>query len=174
MDIDRNKFNISGTEIRNDLSKNWDLLPDESKVHMKKRIIFMGPESVGKSTMSKQLSYFFGCNDVIEWGRAHTMNKKITFDGISEIGSSQLKLEEDEALISTNGILFCDTDLITTKTWSKLYFNDYPKWFDYSIPKSINKDDLFLLMTPEADQVLIFFDNFISRLRMYFPFFVFS
>ncbi len=25
-----------------------------------------------------------------------------------------------------------------------------------------------------SDQVLIFFDNFISRLRMYFPFFVFS
>jgi NadR type nicotinamide-nucleotide adenylyltransferase len=124
-----------------------------------KRIVVLGPESTGKSTLCKELAKYFQTNWVPEYSRAYLMQKENNygFDDLKKIAEGQLNVEDQvfESYIpsSTNQFhpIFIDTDMYVMKVWSEYVFNAC----DNSILTAIatRKYDLYLLCYPDLPWV---------------------
>lgn len=129
IDINRNTFPISGTEIRENPLKNWEQIADAAKSYFVKKIVIYGPESTGKTTLSKQLADYFKTQWIPEFAREYLENKNapVELSDIPEIAKGQINLEE-EVIKKANRFLICDTDLLVTKVYSEHYYNTCPDW----------------------------------------------
>ena len=113
------------------------------------KIVLFGPESSGKTTMSKKLSEYYKGAFVPEFARDYLQqkweNKKqiCTPEDILPIAQGQIELENN-AVNSGNKMIFCDTDLLETKVYSEAYFEG---WCDPSVTKAAlgNSYDLYFL-----------------------------
>lgn len=113
------------------------------------KVVLFGPESSGKSTLAKELADHYNSIYVEEYAREYLqkkydLNQEIcSYDDLIPIAKGQIRLE-NEASKKCNSILFCDTDLLTTKIYSEIYFDECdPLINEYAIK---NKYDLYLLM----------------------------
>ncbi|MGB5980757.1 MAG: ATP-binding protein [Nonlabens sp.] len=113
------------------------------------RIVLFGPESTGKTTLSKQLAHHFDTIAVPEYAREylqHKMNhtgKICEYHDLIPICKGQLALEND-AVNSAHKFLFCDTDALETWTYSQLYFDKAPSEIAHIIDNT--HYDFYLLM----------------------------
>jgi NadR type nicotinamide-nucleotide adenylyltransferase len=84
------------------------------------KIVVTGPESTGKSTLTKQLADYYKEPFVAEIARDYIENLKrpYNFIDLKKIAVIQLK-EEDAQLKKAKKYLFIDTDLIVLKIWSQ-------------------------------------------------------
>ncbi len=129
VDINRELCNISGTAVRNNPLENWNFLPDCVRPYYLKRVCVFGPESTGKSTLSRQLAEHYNTVYVHEYARPYLDPKggKCTYEDIPRIARGQAAAEK--ALERrANRVLFCDTDNLTTTIWSEVYFKQCPDW----------------------------------------------
>lgn len=140
IDLDRTTFHVSGTALRTNLIDNWGFLPELVKPHFTKKIAIVGPESVGKSIMTKMLAEHYNTSYVAEYGREYTNGfdmsletQEFGLEDISQIAAGHL-FREEQALLKANYLFFADTETITTEIWSEIYCNSTPKWL-----KDINK-----------------------------------
>ncbi len=115
-----------------------------------KRIAITGPESTGKTWLAKKLAAHYETNMVEEYARTYFQDKeyKYTVDDLVIIAKAQLKNEESIAFVSTN-YLFCDTDFVVMKIWSKVVFNYVPEWIEKQVRE--HKYDLYLLCYPDIE-----------------------
>jgi NadR type nicotinamide-nucleotide adenylyltransferase len=97
---------------------------------MVQKIVIIGPESTGKSTLSKQLAAHYKTSYVPEFARSYLENKKDSyqFEDLYSIAVGQLALEDEleETLRIQNpspAKLIIDTDLSVIKVWSEFVFN---------------------------------------------------
>jgi len=159
VDIHRIKYPISGTMVRENYIKYLNMIPDVTKSYYNKKIVLVGPESSGKTTLSKLLSEKLNASLVNEYGAEYIdklnlnkntrNNKNFTILDISHIAAGQIYSEDTTNF--NNGIIIYDTDLITTQIWSEIYFNMTPKWIiDESYRR---KYDLYLLMDIDFDWI---------------------
>ena len=94
------------------------------------KIVLFGPESTGKTTISKQLAAHYHTVWVPEYAREYLQNKWDVEGKICEpkdllpIAEGQIKLENSLAK-KANKILVCDTDLLETKVYSEAYYIGY-------------------------------------------------
>lgn len=92
------------------------------------KIALFGPESTGKTTLAKQLAEHFETVWAPEFARDYLQEKWDTSKQVCEpddlllIAKGQVNLE-NEALLTANGYLFCDTTLMVTKVFSEMYYN---------------------------------------------------
>jgi nicotinamide riboside kinase len=124
------------------------------------KIVLFGPESTGKTTLAIQLAEYFKTAWVPEFARDYLQNKWDITGQICDVNDmlpiayGQTKLEND-ALSTANKFLFCDTNLLVTKVFSKVYYNfcdpilnkaarehDYDLFFLTDIDVPWEKDDL--------------------------------
>lgn len=86
-----------------------------------------GPESTGKTTLSKQLAEHFKTIWIPEFARDYLQQKWELKQEICDendmlpIAVGQMKLE-NEAVQIANKLLFCDTNLMVTKVFSEIYY----------------------------------------------------
>ena len=117
---------------------------------MLKKIVIIGPESTGKSTLCKQLAEHFKSGWVPEYARAflETYGTDYSFDDLYKIAEGQIKNEEDAIFNAqlANGncnLLFIDTDMYVMKVWSEFVFN---KCNNRILTQIANREyDLYLL-----------------------------
>ncbi|WP_276133445.1 ATP-binding protein [Polluticoccus soli] len=85
-----------------------------------KKIVVIGPESTGKSTLSEMLAASLKTVWVPEYAREYLEQREGVYEesDLLEIAKGQLKLE-DEQLAKANKFLICDTDLYVLKVWSE-------------------------------------------------------
>jgi len=156
VDKERKIVPISGTMVRNDPFKNWNFIPDSMKPFFVKRIAIMGPESVGKSTLTKNVSNNLGTNFVTEYGRLiYEINNSITIDDFIPISKGRQEIE-DWMIKFSKKYLICDTEDITTYLFSKMYCPDeYQKVEPYflNVLKTKPKYDLYILLKPDCEGV---------------------
>jgi NadR type nicotinamide-nucleotide adenylyltransferase len=120
------------------------------------RIAVTGPESTGKSTLTKQLAEVFGGQFIPEFAREYIENlpHHYTYEDVEAIAKAQVEQYRLTQERSDN-IFFFDTWLIITKVWFNWVFNKMPEWMDIEIRNC--PMDLFLLCRPdlpwEADPV---------------------
>ncbi|REG87056.1 AAA family ATPase [Algoriphagus antarcticus] len=109
-----------------------------------KRILILGPESTGKSTLAEDLAKYFGEPWVPEYAREYLENlgREYRYEDMIEIGKGQVALE-DAIAENANNYLFCDTDLRVIHIWSEHRFGKTDPWVMEQIGKRTY--DLILL-----------------------------
>jgi NadR type nicotinamide-nucleotide adenylyltransferase len=122
---------VSASEIRHDPMRHWDFLPSHVRPYFVRRVAFVGAESTGKSTLCEHLATEFSTEWVAEYGRLYCEQGRPALDlvrvDLEAIAWGQATWE-DEAAATANRILFCDTDLHTTATWSDITIGYRPEW----------------------------------------------
>jgi NadR type nicotinamide-nucleotide adenylyltransferase len=94
-----------------------------------KRILILGPESTGKSTLAEDLSNRFGEPWVPEFAREYLekISRPYQYEDLVKIGEGQVALEDKLAEKAEN-YLFCDTDLRVIHIWSQHRFGKTDEW----------------------------------------------
>jgi NadR type nicotinamide-nucleotide adenylyltransferase len=113
-----------------------------------KKVVITGPESSGKSTLSKHLSESLFTPHVREYAREYlaSLDRAYNKSDLSQIAKGQIDLEED-IVCQTPSYLICDTDLLTIKIWSEYKYGSC----DPEILELLknNLPDLYLLSSPD-------------------------
>jgi HTH-type transcriptional regulator, transcriptional repressor of NAD biosynthesis genes len=169
VDAKRSKHNVSGTKVREYLSSlesstainkdaRWlynekgfydfwftpDLVTDELRFWMQpiKKVVFLGAESTGKSTLTERMAKEFNMPFVAEYGRDYYERKggKLDLQDYVEIAKEHRRLEAEATIalakklgrfidkdssslpnIDSRGYVFIDTNAITTLFFSYYY-----------------------------------------------------
>jgi len=144
------------------------------------KVVLFGPESTGKTTLSRQLARHYNTVWAPEFAREYLQykwnneRKTCEHSDLIPIAIGQMKLENDLAK-KADKILICDTDLLETKVYSEEFYGGI---VDPELEEAAkaNQYDLYLLTyidTPwEADdlrdrseQRLAFFNAFENALK---------
>jgi HTH-type transcriptional regulator, transcriptional repressor of NAD biosynthesis genes len=149
----RTHVNISATTIRSEgVFKHWEFIPDVVKPYFIKKIVLVGTESCGKSTLTKNLAKIYNTTYVEEYGRIVCEELGVC-DGIM-IKEDYLKIayghkmEESKAIDKANKLVFIDTEAIVTQFYSNLYNNEHQPVLD-EIAK-LQDYDLWLFLEPDV------------------------
>ena len=113
------------------------------------KVVLFGPESTGKTTLSRQLARHYNTVWAPEFAREYLQNKwnnerkTCEKDDLIPIAIGQMKLENSLAK-KADKILICDTDLLETKVYSQEYYGGF---VDKDLEKAANRNeyDLYLL-----------------------------
>lgn len=111
-----------------------------------KKIAVVGPESTGKSTMSKILAEHFNTLWVPEYARYYcaALTEPCNLQDEVNMFYGQVALEESILSVATQPFIICDTTFLTVKIWSDEMFGYTPKVVLDALPKYTY--DLYLLM----------------------------
>lgn len=125
--FDREEVPISSTDIRGWATNHWDYIPDVCKSHYARKVLVVGGESTGKSTLVQNLALAYNTNFVAEVGRdtcEYAGGEELMIaDDLYENLLRQRLLIMDQAKAS-NRLLFVDTDAITTLFYSRFLLEE--------------------------------------------------
>ena len=99
-----------------------------------KKIVILGPESTGKSTLCEGLAAHFNTAWVPEYAREYLLKhgKNYQFEDLMTIARGQIESEEKHASAlggqEGNGVLFIDTDMYVMKVWGEFVFGRCDTW----------------------------------------------
>ncbi|MBD0830977.1 AAA family ATPase [Aestuariibaculum sediminum] len=125
------------------------------------KVVLFGPESTGKTTLSRQLARYYNSVWVPEYAREYLQNKwnieRKTCEphDLIPIAKGQIKLENELAK-KAEDVLICDTDLLETKVYSEAYYLGYcdPILEKYALENTYNLYFLTNIDIPwEADDL---------------------
>lgn len=127
VDPDRSAVAISGTALRADLGARWRLLTAPARAHFARRVVVLGVESSGTTTLARDLAERLGTAWVPEVGRAYWEGRRWapdaerwTSDDLLAIARGQAALE-DALAARADRVLVCDTDPLATTVWHRRY-----------------------------------------------------
>ncbi|MFD2787917.1 AAA family ATPase [Hymenobacter rubripertinctus] len=114
------------------------------------RVALTGPESTGKTTLSRLLAEHYCTSWVPEYARQYleTQGPNYTVHDLEKITRGQLQAEEDafrQAQRLGLPVVFCDTDLLVIKIWSEHAFGYCPDWILRRLEQQ--QYDLILLLS---------------------------
>lgn len=114
---DRAEVPISSTDIRSWASKHWDYIPAVCKDYYTRKVLIVGSESTGKSTLVQNLALAYNTNYVAEYGRVSCDyaggEEYMIADDLYENLLRQ-RVHIMDAAKQSNRLLFVDTDALTT------------------------------------------------------------
>ncbi len=115
----------SGSRIRADVHSHRHELDPTVYSHFVERVVLMGAESTGKSTLCERLASEFDTEHVQEYGREHYAARGGQLDLDDYLTIARVHRErEDEAAQRSNRYLFVDTNAVTTMFFSHYYNRD--------------------------------------------------
>ncbi|MCX4968492.1 AAA family ATPase [Streptomyces sp. NBC_00654] len=144
VDPGRTLFPVSGTAVRQDPAGCWDFLEPPVKAALARRIVVVGAESTGTTTLARALAEHYRARGgiwartgyVAEYGREYSEQKlaalrerwpgaqwedvAFTTDDFPLIAKAQNAAEEAAARTGSP-VLFCDTDSFATTVWHERY-----------------------------------------------------
>ncbi len=144
-----------------------------------KKIVVIGPESTGKSSLCEELAQHFDTLWCPEFAREYllTNGKDYQYSDLLTIAKGQLAMEEEyessvDRLHSQNNnnpsLLFIDTDMYVMKVWCEFVFGKCHAWILDQVVKK--KYDLYLLCNidlPWVQDELREYPDLESRQRLY-------
>jgi HTH-type transcriptional regulator, transcriptional repressor of NAD biosynthesis genes len=147
-DLNKVRYPVSASKIRNDLFANWHYLPDTVKPYFALKVAILGTESTGKTTLTKQLAKHFNCSLVLEAGRELIPDStKFTFEDLHLVANEHAKRIYD-AILDESPLIIIDTDVHITKSYARFTFGkELP--VDNHIYNT-NKSDLYLYLNNDA------------------------
>lgn len=161
VDPHRTYLPVSGTMIRNDPYLHWQYINRYARLHYLKRVLVVGAESTGKTTLCTKLAQRYATRYVPEYGRIYAErfekiedmpieHRRVIF---GDIVTKQPMLER-EIEADARMVCFYDTDLYTTA----LFYEQWqPERIGDRLHKTIlqaaakeNKYDLVLIMDSDV------------------------
>ena len=122
---------------------------------MIKKVVIIGPESTGKSTLCRQLAENYNSFWVEEYAREYLLKNgtTYTYENLLDIAKGQIKEEElgirnwetvnHKQQTTNDKPVFIDTDMYVMKVWSEFVFEKCHHWILNRIAE--RKYDLYLL-----------------------------
>jgi NadR type nicotinamide-nucleotide adenylyltransferase len=147
---------------------------------MIKKIVIIGPESTGKSSLCKQLAAHYNTIWVEEYAREYLLKNgtDYSFENLLDIAKGQIRNEESgiRKLESANksevanlkSQIFIDTDMHVMQVWCEFVFDRCHHWILNRIPEK--KYDLYLLCNidlPWVKDELREYPDLVSRQKLY-------
>ena len=89
-----------------------------------KKIVVIGPESTGKSTLCEQLADQYKTQWVPEFARNYLLEirRPYTYEDLLYIAESQVELEDRICASTKTPLVFIDTDMYVMKVWCEYVF----------------------------------------------------
>jgi NadR type nicotinamide-nucleotide adenylyltransferase len=108
------------------------------------KVVVIGPESTGKSTLSEFLASHYETMWVPEYARQYIEDLARPYEqsDLLAIAKGQLELEAERAKLA-NRLLVCDTDLHVIRVWSEHKYGECDPWIVAAIAEK--RYDLYLL-----------------------------
>lgn len=160
---DTKKHIFASNEIHSDclagnIYKHWDCLPNVVKPYFVKKVLLVGSSSTGKSTLTINLANYYNTNFIEEETREHMtkygQGTLIIAEDFTKI-LLQHKLDELNAINTSNKVLFVDTDALVTQFFMNFFTderNQKNKILADAID-SLNDFDLILFLEPDVPYV---------------------
>ncbi|MEV6579243.1 AAA family ATPase [Streptomyces sp. NPDC051582] len=144
VDPERTRFPVSGTAVRADPAGNWEFLGPAVRAALTRRIVVLGAESTGTTTLSRALAAHYRARGgvwaatgwVAEYGRTYSEEKlaaaraadpAATWEDVSftaaefPVIARRQDAEEERAARAGSPVLICDTDSFATGIWHERY-----------------------------------------------------
>ena len=153
VDEPRSTVPVSGTCIRADIAGQMHYLVPAARAALARRVVLIGGESCGKTTLATALARRLGTVWVPEVGRyyaegrMHLAEDGWASDEFCRIARAQARLEDDLARRARAGVVVCDTDARVTAAWHQRYLRH-----DCAALESIAAErtpDLYLACAPD-------------------------
>jgi NadR type nicotinamide-nucleotide adenylyltransferase len=113
------------------------------------KVIVIGAESSGKTTLCNALAEHFNIPFIAEFAREflNKLDGNYTQDNLLVIAKGQLQSEQ--LTTNTNQLSLQDTDLITIKIWSEYKYGNCDNWILEQIEKQKKEIRFYLLCKPD-------------------------
>jgi HTH-type transcriptional regulator, transcriptional repressor of NAD biosynthesis genes len=132
----------SGTAVRDDPAAHWEHLGPGVRAWYATRVVVVGAESSGTTTLARGLAAHYNAPYVPEYGRERTIDKLATararaalagrpapgMDGLhwpstdfADIARRQIAAEDAAAAGAPSPLVVCDTDALATGIWHERY-----------------------------------------------------
>ena len=128
VDQPRQVVPMSGTIARRDILAAWDYLSDSVRAGLALRVVIVGAESTGTTTLARALADALHVPWVPEVGRFYT--ESILSDGgawgnedFYRIAHLQQSYEAAIA-VRSRGVIVCDTNTVATELWQRRYLGE--------------------------------------------------
>lgn len=127
VDPGRQAVPVSGTAVRGDLAGHWWALPTAVRPWFCRRVVVLGAESTGSTTLSESLAEHYGVPWVPEYGRTWS---RIRPGGLEapwhtaefDLIAIEHQRQEMEAMRRTpRPLMISDTDVLATSVWHERY-----------------------------------------------------
>ncbi|CAM3265390.1 AAA family ATPase [Occultella aeris] len=127
VDPARQEVPVSGTAVRADPHRHWWALPAPVRAYLTTRVVVLGAESTGTTTLARDLTAHYGTPEVPEFGRTWS---EIRPGGLSApwhssefdlVATEQARLEDAAAARTPRPLLIADTDVLATTVWHERY-----------------------------------------------------
>lgn len=149
---------ISSTELRKNPYAHWDWIPKVVRPYYTKKVLLMGGESTGKSTLTISLAHRFNAEYIDEAGRKLSEKSGTDTMMLPEDYTEILlrhKLNETEAAERGNKLLFIDTDALVTRFFMDFLDGEDPKTEANRVLADaidgLNSYDLILFLEPDVE-----------------------
>jgi HTH-type transcriptional regulator, transcriptional repressor of NAD biosynthesis genes len=138
VDLDRTVVPVSGTAVRADTPAHWDRLAPATRAGLCARVVVVGAESTGTTTLSRALADHYRTEWVAEEGRRHTEDKLVAATALAggtpppldelvwtvgdfvDVARRQAEAE-DQAARRGGPLLVCDNDAWAATVWCERY-----------------------------------------------------
>ncbi len=109
-----------------------------------RRVVVIGSECTGKTTLAEALAQHYGVPWVPEFARRFVAAKAEapTVADVEAIAHGQIALE-DEVAATASTLLIQDTDLLSTVVYAHHYYGECPAWVEATLLE--RRADLYLL-----------------------------
>ncbi|MGW1069639.1 AAA family ATPase [Streptomyces aureus] len=144
VDPDRTAYPVSGTAVRKDPVGSWTFLGPGVRAALTRRVVVLGAESTGTTTLSRALAAHYRTRGGIwsetgwvpECGRTYSEERLAALRAVDpgadwtqvEFGSEEFPViarcqdaDEERAARDGSPVLFCDTDSFATTIWHERY-----------------------------------------------------
>lgn len=147
---------------------------------MIKKVVVIGPESTGKSTLCKQLAEHYNTTWVQEYAREYLLKNgtDYSYENLLDIAKGQIENEElgirnweatnKSEIVNLKSTIFIDTDMYVMKVWSEFVFDKCHHWILNRIAE--RKYDLYLLCNidmPWVKDELREYPDLVRRQKLY-------
>lgn len=169
---------VSATQVRADLAGCWDCLIAPARAGLTARVVLVGAESTGTSTIAAMLAAHYRSRGgawartqcVSEYGRDYTKIKwrraraaaraagspepplddlEWTRSDFDTVAAEQTR-RENQAAGSGSPLLVCDTDAFATSVWERRYLGDHARGPQPWATSELPRRDVYLLTSHEG------------------------
>jgi HTH-type transcriptional repressor of NAD biosynthesis genes len=148
-DLPKTLVPVSATSVRTDMLATWQYLPASVRRDLVLKVVVLGTESTGKTTLTENLATYFNCNKVMEAGRDLIPDSnEFSINDLHLVAREHARRIE-EAAAGSSPLVIIDTDIHITKSYCRFSFEK-----DLDVPDEIyrsNKAQLYLYLNNDVD-----------------------